>query len=330
MAANNESNTSFNMWHVGLAGECYGYRQINLYNSVFSPSTVHCRNTYLSGFFGKYLIQRAFSVFKFNFPVNWDKDYALYTLFLGGFFSVINTKSFGVIPQECNITGYNVYYRPTEVLIANPLLNIPRALQIGKETELVRLQPDYCGIIDIITYIADNMALCAEACGVNVLNSKLSFAFATDDKAAAESYKKAYDNYASGQPMTVTGGKDLFGDDGKPNFVFFNNDVGGSYIVDKLMVALRQWELAFDNYVGIPNNPVNKKERVITSEVESNNIETRNLSDIWLETMNMCFEKVNKLFGLNLSVDYRYETVSQKDSTVEAQESDIRLRGDSN
>lgn len=326
----NKTNSSFNMWHVGFAGESYGYRQINLYNSVFSPSTVHCSNTYLSGFFAKYLIQRAFSVFKFNFPENWDKDYTLYTLFLGGFFSVINTKSFGIIPQECNITGYNVYYRPTEVLIANPLLNISRGLQIGTETELVRLQPDFCGIIDIITYIADNMALCAEACGVNVLNSKLSFAFTTDDKASAESYKKGYDSYASGEPMVVLGGKDLFGEDGKPNFMFFNNDVGNSYIVDKLMVALRQWELAFDNYVGIPNNPVNKKERVITSEVESNNIETRNLSDIWLETMKTCFDKVNKLFGINASVDYRYETVQQKDSTVEDNNRDLRLRGDQN
>lgn len=315
--AKNNFNPNYNMWHVGFAGESYGYRQINLYNSVFSPSTVHCSNTYLSGYFAKYLIQRAFSVFKFDFPENWDKDYTLYTLFLGGFFAVINTKSFGVIPQECNITGYNVYYRPTEVLIANPLLNITRGLKIGTETELVRLQPDFCGIIDIITYIADNMALCAEACGVNVLNSKLSFAFTTDDKASAESYKKGYDSYASGEPMVVLGGKDLFGDDGKPNFMFFNNDVGNSYIVDKLMVALRQWELAFDNYVGIPNNPVNKKERVITSEVESNNIETRNLSDIWLETMKTCFDKVNKLFGINASVDYRYETVQQKNSTVE-------------
>lgn len=294
------------------------YETLNIYNSIFNPSTVHCANTYLVNFFSRYLMQRAMSVFAEKIPDNWDKDYLWYSLLLGGYVAVINTKSFGVIPQDCTLSGYNVFYRPTDVLIANPLLNINKELRIGRDCELIRLTPDYRGIYDIITYIADNMSLTAEAAGVNIINSKLSFAFLTDDKVAAEAYKKAYDNYASGQPMVVMGGNDLFGADRVGDkFAFFNNDVAGSYVVDKLQNALRQWELMFDNYVGIPNSPVNKKERVVIAEISSNNVESRTLSDIWLEELTKSAEKCSKMFDIDLSFKYRHEVETELQSTVD-------------
>lgn len=314
------------LYPIGQLTSPISYEQINLYNSLISPSTVHCQNTNLVWFFSKYLLQRAFSIYKFRFPDYWDKDYAKYTLFINGFFAVINTSKYGIIPQQCSLSGINVYYRPNRVLIANPLIMINKELVIGTDTELVRLQPDYSGIIDIVAYIADNMALTAEACGVNTINSKLSFWFMTDDKASAESYKKAYDSYTKGDPMVVTGGKDLFAD-GENNYEFFNKDVGGSYIVDQLMVALRQWELIFDNYVGIPNNPVSKKERVITSEVESNNVETRTLSDTWLECLKESISKVNRMFGLDIGVEYKYKMPEpETEGSEKGERVDIRSR----
>lgn len=312
---------------IGYAGDPATYDNINWYNSRFSPSTVHCSNTGLAQFFANYLLTRVFSVFKFELPDWWDRDYFLYTLYLNGFLAVINTRSYGVIPQECGISGMNVYYRPNKVLIANPLLKINKELDIATDTELIRLTPNYRGILDIVYFFADNMALCAEACGVNVLNSKLSFLFMTDNKAAAESFKKAYDSYASGQPMTVMGNKDLFGIDGKQSrYEFFNKDVKSSYVVDQLFNALRQWELSFDNYVGIPNNPITKKERLIEQEIESNNVETRTLSDVWLETLKTSIEKVNKLFNLHVSVKYQYDFDYSEKGGIAGGNVDIRSR----
>ena len=51
-----------------------GYGEINLYNAEFSPSTVHCKNTYLQRYFRKYLLQKAISVFKWKLPEEWDED----------------------------------------------------------------------------------------------------------------------------------------------------------------------------------------------------------------------------------------------------------------
>lgn len=282
------------------------YEHINLYNSSFAPSTVHSMNTGLTRFFASYLIQRIFGVYDITMPEHWDENYTRYCLFGIGYVAVIRTNKFGIIPQECTLGGFNVFYQPSKALIANPLLQ-SRELRIGVDCGMMRLQPVWKGVMDIVMYFADQMALTAEACGINTLNSKLSFLFLTDSKTAAQSYKKMYDNYASGEPLVVSGKDDLFDKEDGERFSFFNNDVAGSYIVDKLQAALRQWELMFDSYIGIPNNPVNKKERVTTVEVNSNNIESHVLADVWLHCMEQSFDRVNNLFGEQLlSVKYRY------------------------
>lgn len=58
--------------------------------------------------------------------------------------------------------------------------------------------------------------------------------------------------------------------------------------------------------IGIPNANTDKRERLITDEVNSNNIETMTLCDQWLENLQHGCKKVNKMFGLNVSVRFRF------------------------
>ena len=149
------------------------YEFIDLYNSSISPSTIHCENASLTWFFKRYLLQKVLSVFEFeNIPENWDKDYFLYTLFMFGHVAVINTDKFGVIPQFCTLHGRDVFYRPTNALITNHLIRGFKDPRIGSQCSLIKMQPDYGGAWDIVTYYADLMALSAEALGVNLVNSK--------------------------------------------------------------------------------------------------------------------------------------------------------------
>ena len=60
----------------------FSYDFINVYNAARSPSTVHVKNTRLQRYFRKYLLQKAISVFKWQLPDEWDKDYFLYTFYL--------------------------------------------------------------------------------------------------------------------------------------------------------------------------------------------------------------------------------------------------------
>lgn len=288
-----------------MLNEGFKYDYINLYNASRSPSTVHVKNTALQRYFRKYLLQKAISVFKWNLPEDWDKDYFLYTLYGMGFIAILNTDRYGVICQQCAPGGYNLYYRPSYVIVTNPLLPKSLTLNIDRDCTLIKLQPDYSSITDIVNYYADQLALCSEAMGVNLINTKSGTVFGAESKAAGESYKKMYDNLSEGDPAVVIG-KKLLDPEGKPTWFPFTQNVKESYVVSDILSDMRKIEAMFDTEIGIPNANTDKKERLVTDEINANNVETATRCELWLETVRKEIDKANNMFpGINLSVDWR-------------------------
>ena len=282
------------------------YDYINAYNHQYAPSTIHVKETGLSWYFKRYLIQKIISVFKFEgIPETWAKDYFLYTLFVFGYCAVINTNKYGVIPQHCTLSGYNIFYRPNRAIITNPLFSRTIEAQIGKDCELIRMAPDWCGVWDIVEYYADLMALTSETVAVNLINSKFSYVFAAEDKASAESLKKLYDQIASGEPAAFAD-KKLFTDDGDPSWYLFVQNLKQNYIAGDLLEDLAKIDSRFNTEIGIPNVNIAKASGVGEAEVMANNIDTHSKAALWLETIKDSLEKVNEMFGLNITVSLRF------------------------
>lgn len=288
------------------------YEFINLYNSAYHPSTIHSANTGLVRYYVRYLLQKILSVYEFKgLPDTWAENYFKYVLLGYGYIAIFNTDKYGVICNQCNLSGYNVFYQPNKVLIANPLL-LPKELEIGKTCEIIRCQPDYGNVMDLVTTYADLMALCLETAGINLLNSKTSYIFFAENKSTAESYKKLYDRIASGEPMVVSD-KRLMNDDGTPAWDFFTQNVGQNYIADKVLNDMKTLDDQFNTAIGIPNANTQKRERLITDEVNANNSSTEALVNVMLHTMQEDMKKVNAMFNLDLSVEYKYK---QKDNSM--------------
>lgn len=281
----------------------FDYATQNWYNAQRSPSTVHVQNTELRRYFYKYLMQKAISVFKWNVPDAWDKDYFLYTLYGLGYIAVINTPKYGVICQGGALGGYNLYYRPDYIIITNPLLK-PITAKINKDCALIKLMPDYSNIRDKVGYYADMMALCAESIGMNIVNTKFSTIFGAENQQQAQAFKKMYDKMSSGEPAVVVG-KKLFDDQGNPTWFPFSQHIKESYIVTDLLSDMKKIETMFCTDFGIPNANTDKRERLITGEVNANNTETRTLCELWLETLQKGIDKANEMFNQNISVDWR-------------------------
>lgn len=279
------------------------YEDINLYNSRFSPSTVHCRDTRLQNYFRKYLLQKAFSVFKWKLPETWDQDYFLYTLYSVGYIAVLDTDDFGVIPQFATVGGYNVFYHPTYILVSNPLLPATKRT-IDKDCTIIKLQPDYTSAMDIINYYADMLALCSQSVAINLINTHTATVFPAGNKATAESYKKMFDKVASGEPAVIMD-KSLFDDTGKPVWTPFTNNVRNTYVSSDILSDMRKIENQFNTEFGIPNANTDKRERLITDEVNSNNTETGLRAEMWLEELKAGVKKTNDMFDLSISVDWR-------------------------
>ena len=306
-------DANFNFGGIIGSGAPIFYDHNNAVNSMLSPSTMHVHDTNLAWYFRRYLLQKAISVFKWKIPERWAENYFLYVLYCWGYIAIVNTDKFGVICQACSLAGYDVFYQPTNAIITNPLLTGILNPQIGTQCALIRLQPDYGGIMDRVNFYADMLALCAETAGTNLFNSKLAYVFGARSKADAESFKKMFDNIASGEPAQFIG-KDLFNEDGSPNWMMFNQDLKGSYIAGEIMEDMRKWELKFCSDLGIPNSNTEKKERLVVDEVNSNNIEVKLWADLALESLQKGCRKANELFGLDLWVDWRYKDESNDGS----------------
>ena len=284
----------------------YDYK--NAGTSPVTPSTVHVTNTALSRFFQRYLMSWAMSIFKWDGPETWDFDYLRAVLFCRGYAAVVNTDKFGVIPQMCTLQGFNVYYRPVKVIISNPLIRNTLNPEIDKDCVLLRLQADYGGIYDLVTYYGNMMALTAETAGVNILNSKLSYVFVAKNKSTAESLKKMYQQITSGEPAAWID-TNLFEKGTSPNplWQFISQNVGQNYIADRLLEDLTRIENEFKDVIGIPSFNTEKRERLNVREVTDNAQSSLYRAADWLERLQDGCRRVKDMFNIDVSVDWRFD-----------------------
>lgn len=281
------------------------YDYMNTIASNDQPANVHILTSQTGRFYQRYLLKKALSVFKWKLPEWWDENYFLYVLYCWGYVAILDTAEFGVIPQQCGLQGYNVFYRPTDVIIANPLLNIQRR-KIGKDAVLMQLQPDFMGVIDLTAHYAEKMALASSAINQNLWHTKIATVFFAGSDAEQQSVKKAYDRMMSGDPMVVVH-KNMRDADGNLKYEVFNRDVKSSYVISDLIADLRKIEAEFDTRIGIPNANTDKRERLIKDEVNANNVETTILSDLWMDSIQDGIKNVRDMFGLEITCERRYD-----------------------
>jgi len=287
----------------------FNYDFLNVYNSRQSPGTIHAASTSLGAYFRRYLFQKAVSVFDIQCPETWSKDYFWYVLYGAGYIGILDVPGMGVIPQYCTYKGYNVFYQPKGFIVANSAIQngmtLYRRLGVGGNGVLMKLTPDYSGICDLVGYYADLMAVSAESMGINILNSKLAYVFGVDNQAAANSFKKMFDQINSGQPGVFID-KNLLDEEGNPTWQTFAQDLRSNFIAPNLLETMDKIERMFEQEIGIPNTGgTEKKERLITDEVNMNNVSTYSKAALWLENLQAGCEEANKMFGLNLSIDWR-------------------------
>lgn len=285
----------------------YMYDYINAETYDVNPSTVHAANTATAAYYRRYLLQKAMSVFKWRLPETWDKSYFLYCLYGYGRVAVLNGGKYGVIPQQCTLGGYDIFYRPNKAVVTNVCLTpTTRELTINKDCIIFKLEPDYGSIMDIVSYYANLLALAAETAMVNLHNSKMSYVGYADNKAGAEALKKALDNISRGDTAVILDPKSK-SLDGKEPFTLLTQNVGSNYIVTNILDDMRTIENMFCTEVGLPSANTQKKERLIADEVNANNAETHSKVDMWLKDLQETAKRCNAMFGTNIGVDWAFE-----------------------
>lgn len=282
----------------------YYFETINQVDSHIVPGTLNTGNNALATYYRRYLAQRVFAIYDFeNVPENWDVEYLKFCLICWGYCAVIKTDKFGIIPQQCGVSGYNVFYRPTRAIVNNPLFGKTYDLRIGEECELIRLSPDWRGIPDLIGRYADLLALVTSSIVTNLYNSRLSYVFTAEEKAVAESFKRMFDKITTGDPAVFIS-KNLFDESGNPRWQAFQQDLKSTYIIDLLQAAERCIMSQFYSEIGTPSIPYEKGERLNMAESTINDYASVCLIDLWRRTINDTLGKVNRMFGLDVKCVY--------------------------
>ena len=281
-----------------------------MYNDA-TPTGTHPYDNATTQYYIRYLLKRAMAMFKFELPDAWDENYFKYVLFCIGYLCIIKSPRFGIIPQQCTLSGYNVFYRPAYTLVTNQLMTGGGGngrYQIGVNTTLISLQPDFSGILDICGLHAARLAYIHEALIMNLQNSKLAYLFLTDDKAAANLFKAVIDEIQQGQIAVAAGSRLKDKKTGELKYQFVNNDIRSNFIANELLDAMRVEFSNFDSKLGIPNVAYEKKERINTAEANMSRFESETLLDTMFTTLSKGIEDANAMFGLSLGVQKRYDT----------------------
>ena len=254
----------------------------------------------------RYLLQKAMSVFKWDLPKSWDKNFLLFNLYCRGYVAQFEHSEYGNIILNCGFQGNDIYYRPTTALINSHAFPDTITKTIVKEWDknikadtaciIWHLTPDYLGIMDMVNYYAGLMAAVAGAIDANSYNTRVAYLFLARNKQVAETMKDMYDRISEGNPAVFID-KSLFDEDGKPLYEMLGENVKETYIIDKLLLDLSKIDDMFSTEIGIPNANTEKRERLIADEVNANNFETRSKCELWLDELAKCEELSRKVFG---------------------------------
>lgn len=278
----------------------------NVLESAFLPPVKGLNNA-TALYFRKYLFQKMLSAFEWTIPETWSRDYFQFVLFGWGFIAIIDSKDagFGVIPQRCGISGYNVFYMPNRALVSNPLLPNISELKIHEDCTVLHVNPNYTPVLDIIDYYAVKLAMVTADIENNLFNNKLSYVFAVGNQTAANSFKKLYDQISQGNPAVIID-KELLKEDGSKTWEVFQQNLKQNYLVSDLLEDYRRIENDFCTKVGIPASNTEKRERMSVEEVTRNDIETDSLIDGWLRRLQDDIDETNEMFNIGLAVKKRW------------------------
>ena len=278
------------------------------------------------------LYERLCSRFNFKVPDYWEKDMFEFNLFADGFVGVFDTnkyaktsnQKYGIIPAKATLTGVGVQYQPTKIMTANPYFYMPAPEGIYIGARLIKLTHNYTGVLHIVDFYADKLAVLLSTVDQSLMNSRFAYIVGASSPAAAATLKAVFDQRNSGKPLIVYDNEKIKKVTDKSQKVSAANltkedpfnvvdlEVGKNYITDKLMADYRRLLAAFDEEIGIPNNPIDKAERLISNEVESNSADTVARSTKMLERLKLSISKTIEVFPElegKLSVEFtKYDT----------------------
>ena len=279
----------------------------------------------------------ALSMFEWeNLPDSMNARYLEMTLFYKGQAGMLYDKDYGFINTQATDSGYiNIYGLPSRIQCYSYRYNEMRDLYIkgsgepiDKEAILVLNNYDRTPTATTLQLFAYRLAQAQRTADVNIMAQRTPILITTDQRQEF-SMRKLYEQYDGNTPVIYADKNSGLNPDAvraiKTDAPFIATDI--------LQYKILIWN-EFLSFLGISNLD-EKRERLISSEIDSNNeLVNMNLQSYLIPRKKAC-EEFNQKYGTNIDVKVRsdlYNIIKQYESVTNEYQSAVRtdeeLQGD--
>lgn len=279
----------------------------------------------------------ALSMFEWeSLPDSMNARYLEMTLFYKGQAGLLYDKDYGFINTQATDSGYiNIYGLPSRIQCYSYRYNEMRDLYvkgsgepIDKEAILVLNNYDRTPTATTLQLFAYRLAQAQRTADVNIMAQRTPILITTDQRQEF-SMRKLYEQYDGNTPVIYADKNSGLNPDAvraiKTDAPFIATDI--------LQYKILIWN-EFLSFLGISNLD-EKRERLISSEIDSNNeLVNMNLQSYLIPRKKAC-EEFNQKYGTNIDVKVRsdlYNIIKQYESVTNEYQSAVRtdeeLQGD--
>ena len=229
-----------------------------------------------------------------NLPNGIESRYVEQMLYDNGECAMFDHPDLGLcVLRSSSRDNLNIYGEPTKLSLTG--FNEHRTVMMD---ECVRIMNNDLALPTLpnIVYYARRMAERDDIIMQNLRQQRVPYLFATDENNSL-SMKTLYDRMYQGEPAIFVDKEML---KGEPENIMVIPTTA-PYLVDKLQIQKQEMERELLTFLGI-NNTLEKKERLLQDETNSNNQFIKMSSDIGFKQRQLACEQMNEKFGLNVKV----------------------------
>ena len=191
----------------------------------------------------------------------------------------------------------DVYYMPTVYTIANPALKLSKSLKIGFECVVMPNDSLYLGLIPLFSRYASGMTENELSIKIALINSRIVDLISAPDDRTRLSAEKFLSDIANGKHGVIAENAFLDGIRAQPYGTTSNSNT-----LTNLIEMEQYFKASWFNELGLNANYNMKRESLNSSESQMNNDALLPLVDDMLKCRKRSVEKVNEMFGTQISV----------------------------
>ena len=191
----------------------------------------------------------------------------------------------------------DVYYMPTVYTIANPALKLSKTLKIGSECVVMPNDSLYLGLIPMFSRYASGMTENELSIKIALINSRIVDLISAPDDRTRLSAEKFLSDIANGKHGVIAENAFLDGIRAQPYGTTANSNT-----LTNLIEMEQYFKASWFNELGLNANYNMKRESLNSSESQMNNDALLPLVDDMLKCRERAIEKVNEMFGTEISV----------------------------